>query len=66
MADASKVTPEEVRRRMSSGASTLLVCAYEDADKCRQAQLDGAIHMPALNARLATLPKDTELVFYCA
>ena len=66
MTEATTVTAEDTRRKLASGASTLLVCAYDDEGKCRDKHLDGAITMQQLNARLPTLSQDAEIVFYCA
>ena len=66
MTSATRVSPDDVRRRMGSGSRPLLVCAYDDAEKCRQVHLDGAIDMAELQARLPALSKEAEIVFYCA
>lgn len=66
MTEATTVTAEDTRRKLASGESTLLVCAYDDESKCRDKHLEGAITMQQLNARLPSLSKEVELVFYCA
>ena len=63
--DIERVSPEEARRRVQSGEA-LLVCGYEDEEKCRRMKLDGAITLRQLREMLATRPKDRELIFYCA
>jgi hypothetical protein len=65
MATVERIDPGEARRKVTSGQA-LLVCAYDDEAKCRQIALDGAISLAELGSRLASLPKDTELIFYCA
>ena len=65
MVEPERVTPEEVRRKLKSDA-TLLVCAYEDEAKFSKLQLEGAISLRELEAKLPSLPKDWEIVFYCA
>ena len=64
MNQAPRISVAEARRRVKAGS--LLVCAYDDENTCRQHHLDGALHMAALQTRVATLPKETEIVFYCA
>jgi rhodanese-related sulfurtransferase len=57
--------PEQARRDVASGKA-LLVCAYDDEEKCRQYRLANALSLAELKAREATLPKDREIIFYCA
>ena len=66
MTGAPRISAADVRRQMGAKTGTVLVCAYDDADMCRQHHLEGAIHLQALQSRLPTLPKDAEIVFYCA
>ena len=65
MAEAARVDPEEVLEKIESGEA-LLVCAYEDVAKCRDADLEGSITLGELRSRLASIPKDKEIVFFCA
>jgi hypothetical protein len=51
---------------MRSGEPVLLVCAYENEAKFREAALEGAISYNAFEEQRPSLPRDTELVFYCA
>jgi hypothetical protein len=44
----------------------LLVCAYEDEDKCRRLKLEGAHTLRELEVGMATLPRAQEIIFYCA
>jgi hypothetical protein len=60
-----RVTPEEIYPRVQSG-ETLLVCAYDDDAKFQRLRLKGAMSFADFKSRLATLPKDREIVFYCA
>lgn len=65
MTEPTRIAPEEVRQKVKAG-SALLVCGYDDADKCRQVHLEGGIDYQDFTARIATIPKDQEIVFYCA
>jgi len=65
MADVARISVEEARREVDAGGA-LLVCAYEDEQKCSKISLQGSINMAQFASRLATLPKDQEIIFYCA
>jgi hypothetical protein len=60
-----RVTPKEIYSKVQSGG-TLLVCAYDDEAKCGQIRLEGAISLAEFKSLISTLPKDREIVFYCA
>ena len=62
---AERIEVDVARRRASAGEA-LLVCAYPDETKCDRMRLEGAISLTQLQARAAELPKDRELIFYCA
>jgi rhodanese-related sulfurtransferase len=61
---AERICVDEAWRKVSAG-EVLLVCAYEDA-RCDRLRLEGATTLPQLQARLDTIPKDREIIFYCA
>ena len=63
--DIARVSPNEVHPRVHSGSS-LLVCAYDNQEKFEKNHLQGAISLDVLKLKASTLPKDQELVFYCA
>jgi len=65
MSEATRRSPDEVRARLESGGGALLVCAYADEAKFRGARLEGAISLGTLNAKLPSLSKGAEIVFYC-
>jgi rhodanese-related sulfurtransferase len=65
MDEPRRVTPKDIYPKVQSG-ETLLVCAYDDEAKCRRLHLQGAISLTELKPRLPNLPKDQEIVFYCA
>lgn len=65
MAEVVRMGPQEVRPKVQSGEA-LLVCAYEQDAKFRQIHLEGAISYSEFTSRLSSLPKDKEIVFYCA
>lgn len=61
-----RVHPEEARRRIEDPNGALLVCAYDDTEKCQQFGIEEAIPYPHLKQRLDSIPKSQELVFFCA
>ncbi len=65
MSEATCKSPDEVRARLESGGDAFLVCAYADEAKFRAARLEGAISLETLNAKLPSLSKDAEIIFYC-
>jgi hypothetical protein len=65
MATPARVTPQEIYARVQAGQA-LLVCAYADEAKCRSMQLEGTISLREFQSRLPGLPKDQEIVFFCA
>ncbi len=64
MSEPRRVSAAEVRRKLQSGAPTLLVCAYPSDAKFQQARLDGAISFREFETRKASLPRELEIVFY--
>jgi hypothetical protein len=46
------------------GMGALLVCAYDDQAKFEKFHLDGAMSLPEFRA--SKVPKDREILFYCA
>jgi hypothetical protein len=65
MAEVPRISAEEARQRVQSGGA-LLVCAYDDEAKCGSMRLEAAIMMSELRERLPSLPKDQEIILYCA
>jgi rhodanese-related sulfurtransferase len=63
---ADRISAQEARRHLQADSNALLVCAYDSDEKFRQNRLDGAISLADFQARERTLPKDREVIFYCA
>ena len=59
-----RVSAAEVRARLSS-SDALLVCAYEDQEKCENLRLAGALTFNELKAMVTSLSSARELIFYC-
>jgi hypothetical protein len=60
-----QISAKEAHERVASGKA-LLVCAYRDEDACRKVQLEASISLLEFETRLSGLPKDQEIIFYCA
>lgn len=65
MADVERISAEDARQKVQSGRA-LLVCAYDDEAKCGPIRLEGSITMTELRGMLSSLPKEKEIVLYCA
>jgi hypothetical protein len=62
-----RIDAREARFKMTSANPPLLVLGYEDDAKFRLFGLEGAIPCSQLlQSRAGTLPKDREIIFYCA
>jgi hypothetical protein len=53
-------------RNAVAGGKAVLVCGYEDDAKCRKSRLEGSIPLARLESMAASLPKNQEIIFYCA
>ena len=65
MTEANRIDVHEARRRVTAG-DALLVCGYEDEARCQKLALEGAIPLTEFRNRLESVPKDREIIFYCA
>jgi len=65
MTKVSRITPEETYQNLRT-KNALLVCAYDSEEQFRSLGLEGAISLPEFRAKLPSLSKDQEIVFYCA
>jgi hypothetical protein len=63
--DVPRIDVAEARRKVAAGEA-LLVCAYENAEKCNTMKLEGSLLLSELEARLPSLPKEQTIIFYCA
>ncbi len=65
MTEVARVPAQEARQKVTGGRA-LLVCAYEDEAKCNTIKLDGAISLKSFEARVPSLGRNQEVIFYCA
>ena len=62
---AVRISPEEAYRHVKAGEA-LLVCGYEEEETFRTMRLDMAISLDEFKKRLPAIPKEQEIIFYCA
>ena len=65
MIEPVRISPAETRARVLSGAA-IFVCAYDDDEKFKRNQLEGAISFKEFNQNSASLSREQEFFFYCA
>ncbi len=65
MTEPIRIPPEEVRKRVLA-KQALFVCAYDDEAKYKTMRLEGSLSFNAFKTMAETLPKDREIIFYCA
>ena len=63
--EPTRVSPVDIYQNVKSG-KTLLVCGYDDDQKFKVMELDGALSLADFRSRLSTLSKNQDVVFYCA
>ena len=59
-----RIGVEDARQKVQSGEA-LLVCSYGDSN-CKSILFDSALLKSEFEAKTAGLPKDKEIIFYCA
>jgi len=65
MAELERIGPDETYKKLKAGAA-LLVCAYDDEEKCRGLLLEGAMSWNTFQAKTSSLSTEEEIIFYCA
>lgn len=60
-----RITPEQARGKVLAGEA-LLVCAYDDPKTYASLNLEGSIAVQRLREMVPSLPRDREIVCYCA
>jgi len=65
MADIERISVGDAHRKVAANQA-LLVCAYEDDAKCRMVNLEGSMSLTSFQSKAASLPKDQEIIFFCA
>lgn len=65
MPDVERISAEDARRKVQNGQA-MLVCAYDDEAKCATMRLEGARSLREFRGALSSLPRDRDIIFYCA
>ena len=65
MTEVTRISPQETKEKATSGKA-LLVCAYASDAKFADNHLAGAISLADFQGKADTLPKEQEIIFYCA
>lgn len=60
-----RISPREARQKVQQGEA-LLVCAYDSMEKFSQVHLEGALSLDTFRGRLPEIPRNGEIIFYCA
>lgn len=60
-----RITPQQARERVQSGQA-LLICAYDDEEKFKALHLENALSLKQFREIQSGVPKEKELIFYCA
>jgi rhodanese-related sulfurtransferase len=63
--EIERIDPSQARVDVAAGKA-LLVCAYDSPEKFQQNHLDGALSLQDLQKLEDQIPRDREIVFYCA
>ena len=65
MVEPERIGSEEASEKLKAGTA-LLACAYFDEERCKTMRLEGAFTYGEFESKLPSLPKDQEIIFYCA
>jgi rhodanese-related sulfurtransferase len=65
MSKHERIHAEAARKNVKT-SEALLVCAYEEDEKFKNMQLEGATSYKEFKKKVASLPKDKEIIFYCS
>ncbi len=60
------IAAQQAHDMLAKDPSVVLVCAYEKEEEFRQFDLPGAISLNEFRKRAISLPKDENVIFYCA
>jgi hypothetical protein len=63
MAELVRISAEEARTKVLS-RQAILVCAYEDEEKFRNARLEGSISLNEFRDKITSWSKEQEIIFY--
>ncbi len=65
MMEPTRITPDEARKKVLA-KQALFVCAYDDEEKYKRMRLAGSLSFNVFKDMAESLPKDREIIFFCA
>ena len=65
MSKHKRIHADEAKKKVRA-SEALLVCAYEEDEQFKKMQLEGATSYKEFKKKVASLPKDQEIIFYCS
>jgi rhodanese-related sulfurtransferase len=65
-ATAERITPQEAHDHIQAAPPAILVCAYDTEEEFQQNHLEGALRLKNFASQADAIPKDQEIIFYCA
>jgi hypothetical protein len=65
MSEVIRIQPKEAREKIQAGKA-MLVCAYDNEEKFKKVNLEGAISLGEFRTKEFSLSKEQEIIFYCA
>jgi hypothetical protein len=65
MTEPIRISVKDARQKVDAAAA-LFVCAYDDDEKFRNNNLQGAISLNDFRTKLPSLSTEQEIIFYCA
>jgi rhodanese-related sulfurtransferase len=60
------ISASSAHELLKTDPAAVLVCGYEKEDDFRKNDLEGAISLSEFRRRLDSIPKDENVIFYCA
>jgi hypothetical protein len=63
---AEAVAATDVKRKVQQPGGALLVCAYDDVEKCRRLGVPEATPLSDFQSQASSFAKSREVVFICA
>lgn len=60
---APRIPASKARQQVQNG-NALLVCAYEDEQKCNSIKIEDSLTLKELEARLPSIAWSQEMIFY--
>jgi rhodanese-related sulfurtransferase len=63
--NARRISPQEAHQHLES-SDAMLVCAYDSPQEFERNHLEGATSLNEFQGSAESMPRDREVIFYCA